>query len=126
MDPFAVSARLGAARAVLINSECHWECPNCNHTDITHEAQAHTRFHSCRGLKGLTAPMVPAGTKCKVIAHEREDYIGHNQIVTTDGDGLPIMAVETVRDDGNDVAVFAPCVTSEGRIGLPVRDYKEG
>jgi hypothetical protein len=40
----------------------HWTCPNCTTEDVTHEARPHTRFHTCRGLRGLTAPLVPAGT----------------------------------------------------------------
>jgi hypothetical protein len=103
-------------RALLLKAEQRWECPNCELKQVTHEAQPHTRFHACRGLKGLTAPMVPAGTKCKVEAVEREDYIGSEE-VTYDGDNRPIMRVETTRDDGNDVAVFAPCVNSEMGVG---------
>jgi hypothetical protein len=53
--------------------------------------------------------MVPAGTRCKVEAIERESYIG-TETVTYDGERRPITAVETTRDDGNDRAVFAPCI----------------
>lgn len=87
--------------------ERRWECPNCTATDVTREALPHVRFHSCRGLKGLTAPMVPAGTRCKVIAVERGDYVG-DELVQTDGEGRPVMSVVTVRDDGMDCAVLAP------------------
>lgn len=97
--------------AVLLAApERRWYCPNCTHTDVTHEVQPHTRFHPCRGLKGLTAPMVEAGTRCKVEAVEREDYVG-KELVTVDGAGRPVMAVVTTRDDGTDVAVFAACAT---------------
>lgn len=92
-----------------------WECPNCDLEDVTREAEPHTRFHACRGLKGLTAPMVPAGTRCKVTAVEREDYVG-SEVVQTDGDGRPVMAVVTTRDNGQDVAVLAPCASA--RISL--------
>lgn len=96
---------------VLLVPEQHWECPNCELTQVTHEAQPHTRFHSCRGLRGLTAPMVPTGSDVKVEAVEREDYVGQ-EAVTTDGEGRPIMAVVTTRADGsNDCAVLAPCAT---------------
>lgn len=96
---------------ILLQPEQHWECPNCELTQVTHEAQPHTRFHSCRGLRGLTAPMVPAGSDVKVEAVEREDYVGQ-EVVTTDGEGRPIMAVVTTRADGsNDCAVMAPCAT---------------
>src|SRR5438445_11843007 len=112
MNPLSVVQHLAASRHLLLAPETNWECPNCVEKEVTHEAQPHTRFHQCSGLKGLVAPFVPAGTKCKVVAHEREDYIGTGVDVTVDGDGRPIMAVETVRDDGDDVAVFAPCISS--------------
>lgn len=99
----------------ILSPEQRWACPNCTATDVTHESQPHTRFHSCRGLKGLSAPFVPAGTRCKVEAVEREDYVG-KEVVTTDGEGRPVMAVETTRDDGNDVAVFAPCAQLSGGV----------
>lgn len=90
-----------------------WECPNCPATDTTRQAEPHSRFHSCPGLAGLSAPMVPAGTPCKVIAHERGDYIGAEN-VQYDADGRPVASVETVRDDGNDVTVYAPTAHLEG------------
>lgn len=95
----------------LLAPEHRWECPNCDFTDVTHEAQPHTRFHTCRGLAGLNAPMVPAGTKCKVVANEREDWVG-GEVVQTDGNGRPVMNVEITRDDGTDLAVYAPCATA--------------
>lgn len=97
---------------ILQAPERRWECPNCDFTDVTYERQPHSRMHPCRGLKGLHAPMVPAGTRCKVEAVEREDYIG-KETVTRDGENRPIMRVETTREDGNDVAVFAPCATTQ-------------
>lgn len=97
-------------RAALLTPQQRWECPNCTTTDVTREARPHTRFHPCTGLRGLTAPMVPAGTRCKVEAREREDYVGRD-LVTCDGEGRPVMSVVTTRDDGQDCAVFAPCAT---------------
>lgn len=98
----------------ILNPEQRWECPNCPAQEVTHEAQPHTRYHTCRGLKGLSAPMVPVGTRCQVVAREREDYVG-SEIVTEDADGRPIMSVETLHEDGrNDVAVFAPLATLDG------------
>lgn len=96
---------------VELAAEQRWECPNCDLQERTREAQPHTRFHACRGLRGLTAPMVPAGIRCKVEAVERGDYVGREQ-VQTDGEGRPVMNVTTTRDDGIDVAVFAPCATA--------------
>jgi hypothetical protein len=97
--------------AVLLAPEQHWVCPNCTETSVTHEVQPHTRFHACRGLRGLTAPMVPSGTHCKVEAVEREDYV-NGDLVTLDGEGRPVMSVVTTRDEGTDAAVFAPCATA--------------
>jgi hypothetical protein len=82
-------------------------CPNCDRVDVTHEPRPHTRFHPCAGLKGLTAPMVSEGTRCKVEARERGDYIG-DSIPHLDADGKPWMSVVTTRDDGEDCAVLAP------------------
>lgn len=99
---------------LLTAPERRWECPNCSKQDVTHEVAPHSRFHACAGLAGLTAPMVPAGTRAKVEAVEREDYIG-GEDVQVDGNGRPIMAVVTTRDEGNDVAVYAP--TAYGSFG---------
>jgi hypothetical protein len=98
---------------VLLGAERLWNCPNCTLRARTTSPNAPMPFHACRGLAGLNAPLVPAGTRCKVEAVQREDYVG-GDLVTTDGDGRPVMAVETTRDDGNDVAVFAPCATAGG------------
>lgn len=97
----------------ILSTRTEWYCPNCTAVDVTTESQPHTRFHECRGLKGMTAPMVPVGTRCKVEAVEREDYIG-TDVVTVDGEGRPISTVVTTRDDGNDVIAFAGCATLNG------------
>lgn len=98
--------------AVLLDPPVQrWECPNCDLTQVTREQRPHTRFHACRGLRGLTAPMVPAGTRCKVEAVERQDYLGR-ELAQTCGEGRPVMAVVTTRDDGQDCAVLAPTATA--------------
>jgi hypothetical protein len=83
-----------------------WVCPNC---PVREAARGQTnRYHQCRGLKGLLAPMVLEGTVCRVRAVEREDYVG-NEIVHYDGDGRPIMAVSVERPDGsNDLLSNVP------------------
>jgi len=89
----------------------HLVCPNC-----TLEMQtAHTKpiFHPCKGLKGLNAPMVPAGVKVDVRAVERQDYVGDDLVPMHQG--RPIMAVITERSDGMDTAVFAPAATGDTR-----------
>jgi hypothetical protein len=91
-----------------------WECPNCDLQQATRVAGPHSRFHSCAGLAGLTAPMVPEGSRVKVTAHEREDYIG-SEDVQVDGNGRPVMQVITERPDGTDVIVFAPTAHSGSR-----------
>lgn len=91
----------------MLSAEHRWSCPNCDLEQTTYEAQPHTRFHSCRGLRGLTAPMVPAGARCKVEAVEREDYVGRDT-PQIDGEGRPVMAIVTTREDGQDCAVLAP------------------
>ena len=96
----------------ILTREQHWVCPNCTLAEVTREARPHTKFHHCRGLRGLAAPMVPAGVRCKVTAHVREDYVG-KEIVQTDGDGKPVMSIVTTRDDGQDCAVLAPLAYAE-------------
>jgi hypothetical protein len=109
-----VRVQAGAAHAggVLLSVERRWVCPNCDFTDVTYEPEVHSRFHNCRGLRGLSAPMVPAGTKAKVETHEREDYVGKEH-VQTDGEGRPVMSIVTTRDEGQDCAVLAPVVTAD-------------
>lgn len=99
---------------VELNAEQHWVCPNCTATAVT--TGQPNRFHECAGLRGLLAPMVPEGLNCAVTAVEREDYQG-NEDVRTDGEGRPVMAVRTTRDDGEDVVVFAPTAYAHIRQG---------
>lgn len=58
--------------------------------------------------------MVALGTRAEARIIEREDYVGHD-IVTFVGK-IPVMAVEVMRNDGNDVAVFAPLVTPKAGV----------
>lgn len=90
---------------MILSGEQHWVCPNCPATAVTEGAD--NRYHSCPGLAGLLAPMVLEGVRCRVRAVLREDYIG-GEAVRLDGEGRPVMAVVTTRDDGEDRTVFAP------------------
>lgn len=98
----------------LISTERRWYCPNCTVESVTHEARPHTQFHTCKGLRGLTAPMIPAGTRAKVEAREREDYVGRERVQTDPERGRPVMSVVTTRDDGQDAIVFAPTAVALG------------
>ena len=113
-DPTRTVTTMTTRGVLLAPPEQHWECGQCNHTAVTREAQPHTRFHACRGLRGLTAPMVSAGTRHKVEIKEREDYVG-SEMVQTDGEGRPVMSVVVTRDDGQDCAVYAPCALGSAR-----------
>ena len=84
-----------------------WYCPNCPVTAVSPPLPPGTRkFHVCPGLHMLTAPLVEAGTRCKVTAEVREEYLGR-EVQATGDDGRPYMAVRTTRDDGCDLAVNA-------------------
>lgn len=87
-----------------------WYCNRCTQTDVTREVTPHFRYHSCPGLRGLSAPFILEGTKAKVEVKEPEDYIGPNQLPQTDENGRPVSAVVTTRDDGQDTLVLAPTV----------------
>lgn len=92
---------------VLLEGFQDWECPNCTVTERTRPLPANSsRMHDCAGLHGLTAPLVLAGTDCKVTAVERGDYL-NGETQRTGDDGRPYMAVRTDRADGsNDLVVF--------------------
>lgn len=96
---------------VLLTTERRWECPSCDAQHVTRDQRPHTPFHPCAALAGLSAPFVPAGVRAEHRRVEREDYVG-GEVVQTDGDGRPVMAVVTVRDDGQDCTVFAPTATA--------------
>jgi hypothetical protein len=98
---------------MILSAIRHWECPNCSLTD-TSTKPVPNRYHPCAGLNGVMAPMVPAGTKAKVTVKDREDYIGKEKVRMHNG--RPVMSVVTERPDGsNDVMVFAPSATGEGK-----------
>lgn len=68
-----------------------------------------SRYHPCPKLHGLNAPLVRAGTDCKVVAAPWEDYQGKT-VTQDDGNGRPWSSVDTVYGDGsNDCLVLAPC-----------------
>lgn len=92
-----------------------WFCPNCDVTSVTGPLPpGSTRFHICAGLHMLTAPLIRAGTRCKVEAEERADYL-NGEIQNAGDDGKPYMAIRTTRDDGEDLAVNAGL--AQGRTG---------
>jgi hypothetical protein len=98
------------ADLVLPLLERHWLCPNCDSVAVTRDGA--TPMHLCRGLTGLLVPLVPEGVRCKVEAVEREDYVG-SELVQTDGEGRPVMAAVTTRDEGMDTTVYAPTAQAE-------------
>lgn len=94
-----------------LDGEQRWSCPNCPATAVTRNEP--NRFHNCPGLKGFIAPLVLDGTRCKVEAVEREDYVG-SEDVRLDGEGRPIMSVVTTRNDGQDCVAFAATAYAKG------------
>ncbi len=95
-----------------------WGCPSCGALHETRELRPHTPMHTCPQLAGLSAPFVPyngaelAAAAAHHVVVEREDYVG-TELVTVNGYGRPIQAVNTVRADGsNDCHAFAACATT--------------
>jgi hypothetical protein len=82
-----------------------WYCPSCPSSARTVDGKI--PHHPCPGFAGLMVPLVRQGERVKIAAVEREDYIGP-ELVQTDGNGRPVMAVVTTRDDGQDCTVYAP------------------
>ena len=69
-------------------------------------------MHSCPALKGLMAPFVDDLQKARHVVKDRDDYVG-NELVQTDNEGRPVMALVTERADGsNDCHVYAPTATT--------------
>ena len=100
---------------VPLSVERSWECPNCAHVRVTTTAEEHVVIHRCAGLSGLTAPLVPSGTDCRVVRQDREDFLGRD-IPQVDDDGRPAMAVVTEYADGRrDCTVLAPLAVGGGR-----------
>lgn len=92
---------------LLVPGPTRWECLGCGFLDATFETRPHSRMHACSKAGGMTVPMVEAGTKGKLVLHEREDYVGDEDVQHAD-DGAVYMSAEVVRDEGTDLAVYAP------------------
>ena len=91
-----------------------WYCPACKKEDITTVINPHVRLHSCPKMFGMSTPFVRKGTKAKLTAVERQDYVGKEQ-VQADDRGRPIMSIVTEREDGQDVVVFAPLAVGDAK-----------
>ena len=87
-----------------------WYCPRCTEAASTVPGSTQVPWHNCSGLAGLHVALLQEGVKAKVEAVEREDWIG-SEDVQYDAAGRPVMATVTTRDDGQDVAVYAPCAS---------------
>jgi len=98
---------------VLLLAERRWECAKCPATHVTRLAGPHAPMHPCKGMRGLLIPYVPAGSRAKVTAVEREDWIG-GEAVQADGEGRPVMSVTVEDDDHADAVVYAPA--ARGRV----------
>lgn len=100
---------------VLLDPTRYWECPACSAQFVTHILQPHAPFHPCKSskMKGALVPYVEKGVKASLRINRREDYQG-TDIVTVDGEGVPVMSVTTQREDGEDCMIFAPCI----RLGI--------
>lgn len=100
----------------LFNKPDEWECPNCDATDVTPPLPAgSTRYHTCPGLHSLSAPLVRKGTRVKVEANLREDYL-NGDIQQTGDDGKVYMNTVVTRDEGTDCTVFAGLAHAEMKV----------
>lgn len=104
--------------AIVLDPTKRWECPSCGVQHVTHEARPHVPMHPCRSLRGILAPFVEVHgieldrSRQRHVVVDREDYVA-GELVRTDADGRPVMAVVTERADGsNDCHVFAPTATN--------------
>lgn len=100
----------------LLDAHQDWFCPNCGLTERTKPLAVNEwRYHTCPRLHMLTAPLLRAGEDAKVVAVERENYLGE-EIQTTGDDGRPYMGIHTVYADGhNDVIAHPGSARAFGR-----------
>jgi hypothetical protein len=105
-----------SGRYPILTNVTHWYCPACHATSTTTRAGIHVQGHVCPKMGMLSVPMVRAGLRAKVERTEREDYIGREN-VRLDAEGRPTMNVTVTRDEGTDVAVYAPTATLSGSVG---------
>ena len=102
-------------RVPLLEAFQDWYCPNCPQEARTRPLPPGTsQYHNCRGLHGLSAPLIRAGVSCKVTAEERQDYLG-SEVQARGDDGRQYMAVRTTTDDHDDLLVFAGLARAEMR-----------
>lgn len=102
---------------LLYGRPVRWACPNCDVTDVTYPLPpGQSQYHACAGLHGLNAPLVPEGTRARVTATEREDYL-NGEVQQQGDDGRAYMNVIVTRDDGQDCTVFAPTATARLDLG---------
>ncbi len=97
----------GMATGEVLSKVTRWICTKCPAESYTTELKPHTRYHRCPGMRGLSTPFTEAGVRVKVVAHDREDYVGQD-IPQKDQNGRPVMSITVTRDDGEDVYVLAP------------------
>lgn len=90
----------------LVPQYNNWECPNCDQTKQTFGNPLEIPMHTCPGLRMLSAPFIEAGTRMKVTAQIRGDYLGTDEQVR-DENGAPVMAIVREREEGTDVWVQA-------------------
>lgn len=93
-----------------------WWCPTCKAADRTRRAVAHTRMHVCSAAGGMTVPMVTAGIRGKLVMHEREDYVGNEDVQRAD-DGRVFMSARVITDETEHLAVYAPTAYADGALG---------
>lgn len=92
-----------------------WHCPNCQAAART--VTTKVPWHHCKGNLGLFAPLVADDApKTRVVPVDREDYVA-GELVQTDGEGRPVMALNVERADGsNDRVVYAPTATASAEV----------
>lgn len=101
-------------------NERHFYCPRCDFTAVRFDNIANAppgavvgEFHNCKGMAGAWVPMLPDGVAGALERRERGDYVGA-EVVQHDAEGKVLASVQTIRDDGEDCTVYAPCAVAGG------------
>lgn len=97
-----------------MNLYVDWECPSCG-KEARVGAEYGQVVHQCPKLGGLTTPYVRKGVKAKHELVMRQDY-ANGDLIPRDDQGRAVMAINTIRDNGQDATVFASTIVVKGQV----------
>jgi hypothetical protein len=94
-----------------------WYCRSCSLRIQTKPQGRRTPLHDCSGHGGFKLPLLLDGAHTTLVIHERQDYVGREDVRRGADCTPPIMRADVVRPDGsNDAWVYAPTAHARGEV----------